>query len=339
VGEHELTCYLLGVLPVKEVALTVVEGERLYASGHVTGIYGKAQGVLVLGTSQVETADGSYTSPAENLITPGDYITAVNGRAIEEKEELVQAINEDGANPMVLTLWRQEEQIEVEVTAVAAAPDTGNDYMLGIWVKDDMAGIGTISYYDADAQFGALGHGISDGQTGDLLRIAAGRLYFADIRGIKRGERGDPGELEGVIYYGSENQIGSVESNTDIGIYGVLAESYYQACSKEDSSYPVGYKQDVQAGAAVLLSDVSGESCCYHIVIDSFDYSASDRNKGIRFHVDDEDLISLTGGIVQGLSGSPIIQNGKIVGAVTHVLVSDPTRGYGIFIENMTNRE
>jgi stage IV sporulation protein B len=337
VGEHALTCYLFGVIPVKEVALTVVESESLYASGHVTGIYGKAQGILVLGTSPVETADGSYVTPAENLLFAGDYITAVNGKAVDEKEEFVQAVNEEGAAPMVLTLWRQEEQIEVEVTAAAAAPEQENDYMLGIWVKDDMAGIGTITYYNESSQFGALGHGIGDGQTGELLRLSSGRLYFAEILQILRGKRGNPGEIEGVIYYGKENRFGSVESNTDTGIYGTLSQTYYQACSREDDAYPVGYKQELQTGAAVLLSDVSGKACSYHIVIDSLDYTATKSNKGIRFHVDDEDLLSLTGGIVQGLSGSPIIQNGKIVGAVTHVLVNDPTRGYGIFIEEMIN--
>jgi stage IV sporulation protein B len=305
----------------------------------VTGIYGKAQGVLVLGTSPVETADGSYVSPAENILSAGDYITAVNGRAVEEKEELVQAVNEEGANPLVLTLWRQEEQIEVEVAAVAAAPEQDNDYMLGIWVKDDMAGIGTITYYRDNTQFGALGHGISDGQTGDLLRLSDGRLYFAEILQIMRGKRGNPGEIEGVIYYGKEDRYGLVESNEETGIYGTLSEDYFRACSQADTLYQVGYQQEVQTGAAVLLSDVSGEAASYHIVIDSLDYTSSVSNKGIRFHVDDEELLALTGGIVQGLSGSPIIQNGKIVGAVTHVLVNDPTRGYGIFIENMLTPE
>jgi stage IV sporulation protein B len=337
VGEHTLTCYLLGVIPIREVALTVVEGEELYACGHVTGIYGKAQGVLVLGTSPVETADGSYATPAENLLAAGDYITEVNGQEVGTKEELVEVINEDGADAMVLTLWRQEEQIEVEVTAAAAPANSENAYMLGIWVKDDLAGIGTITYYRESGAYGALGHGISDGQTGDLLRLSSGRLYFAEILKIIRGKRGNPGEIEGVIYYGKENQIGSVESNTDIGIYGVLNQDYCRTCRQEDERYPVGYKQEVQTGDAYIQSDVSGEERSYHIVIDSLDYGAAESNKGIRFHVDDDDLISLTGGIVQGLSGSPIIQNGKIVGAVTHVLVSDPTRGYGIFIENMLN--
>jgi stage IV sporulation protein B len=335
VGEHRLTCYLLGVIPIREVALTVVEGESLYASGHVVGIYGKAAGVLVVGTSAVEAADGSYVTPAENLVFAGDYITAVNGTAVTAKEELVETVTAYGADPLTLTLWRQEEQIKVKVTAAPAPADSENDYVLGIWVKDDMAGIGTLTYYNAAGDYGALGHGISDGQTGELLKISSGRLYFADIIGIKRGKYGDPGELEGVIYYAKGNLLGSITGNTEEGIFGTLASGWCEAESLVDDSYPVGYKQEVTPGAAVLLSDVSGETCCYHIVIDSLDYSGSAGNKGIRFHVDDENLLALTGGIVQGLSGSPIIQNGKLVGAVTHVLVNDPTRGYGIFIETM----
>lgn len=339
VGDHIVTCYLLGVFPVKEVAVSVVEGQSLYASGHVVGIYGATQGVLVLGTSPVEAADGSYQKPAENIVFEGDYITEVNGEPIEEKEELVRAVNEYGPDPIVLTLWRGSEQIQVSVKAVQVTEEAGAEaesrYMLGLWVKDDMAGIGTVTYYDTQAQFGALGHGISDGGTGDLLRLASGRLYQAEVIGIKKGKRGEPGELEGVVYYGEQNRLGSVESNTDIGIYGNLTTEFYQECCQQDNEYPIAYKQEIETGSALILSDASGEICAYHIMIDSLDYTPSDRNKGIRFHVDDENLLELTGGIVQGLSGSPIIQNGKIIGAVTHVLVNDPTSGYGIYIENM----
>lgn len=339
VGNHTVTCYLLGIIPIKEVEVSVVEEQSLFASGHVVGIYGATQGVLVLGTTAVEASDGSYREPVENIVFAGDYITEVNGEPIEEKEELVEAVNAYGAEPLVLTLWRGTEQIQVSVQAVRVSEDAkgaeGSKYMLGMWVKDDMAGIGTVTYYDTRAQFGALGHGISDGETGDLLRLANGRLYRADVIGIKKGQRGEPGELEGVVYYGEQNRLGVVESNTDIGIYGELATGFYQDCCTEDGQYPIGYKQEVQTSSALILSDASGELCAYHIVIESLDYSPSDRNKGIRFYVDDKNLLELTGGIVQGLSGSPIIQNGKIIGAVTHVLVNDPTKGYGIFIENM----
>lgn len=336
VGEHEIVCYLFGLLPIKEVEVSVVEGKKLYAAGRVVGIYGATQGVLVLGSSPVETADGTYLEPAEHVISAGDYIVAVDGEPVQEKEELIQMVNALGEEPLTLSLWRGEELIEVSVQAVKTKEVSGGSrYMLGLWVKDDMAGIGTLTYYNDSGSFGALGHGIGDGETGNLLRIGEGELYESEILTIVKGERGTPGELQGVVRYGQKNQIGTVTSNTDIGIYGDLDKERLEEYSKEDTYYSVGYKQDVKPQDAVILSDASGEPGVYHIVIDSLDYSPSDKNKGIRFHVDDEALLDLTGGIVQGLSGSPIIQNGQIIGAVTHVLVNDPTRGYGIFVENM----
>lgn len=333
-GDYTLTCYLFGIFPMKEVQVSVVNGKSLYVSGQVVGIYGAAQGVLVLGSGPVETADGSSSQPAEHIVYPGDYITAVNGNPVTKKEELMEQINLYGENPVVLTLWRGAEQIEVSVEPAEAAEHKG--YRLGLWVKDDMAGIGTLTYYDQDGNFGALGHGIGNGQTKDLLRLSNGRLYRAQVLGIKKGVRGTPGELEGVVYYGKHNQIGEVSSNTEIGIYGKVTEKYRKEKKNECLLCPIGYKQEIQTGDAVLLSDASGELQTYRIVIDDLDYSPGDKNKGIRFHVEDENLLKLTGGIVQGLSGSPILQEGKIIGAVTHVLVNDPTKGYGIFVEEMT---
>ena len=325
--------------------------QELLVGGQVVGIQISTRGVLVAGLSEVETTDGVYREPSENLVFAGDYIVAVNGEPIEEKEELIQQVNAFGADKLTLTLWRGEELIDVSVQAVRVSNDpkktdsrnkavtesgsNSSNYMLGLWVKDDMAGIGTLTYYDENGNFGALGHGIGDGETGELLRIKRGLLYDAQILDIQKGKRGTPGELQGAVNYGRSNEIGSVASNTDIGIYGTLKTERLDAFSQEDDLYPVGYKQDVKLGDAVMLSDASGELGTYHITIDSLDYSPTDTNKGIRFHVDDAKLLDLTGGIVQGLSGSPIIQNGRIVGAVTHVLVNEPTQGYGIFIENM----
>lgn len=304
-GEYTLTCYLFGILPMKEVQVSVVNGKSLYVSGQVVGIYGAAQGVLVLGSGPVETVDGSSRQPAEHIVFPGDYITAVNGKAVTKKEELMERINQYGEQPVVLTLWRGAEQIQVSVEPVEAAEHKG--YRLGLWVKDDMAGIGTLTYFDQDGNFGALGHGIGNGQTKDLLRLSDGRLYKAQVLGIKKGVRGTPGELEGVVYYGKDNQIGEVSSNTQIGIYGTLTKNFREEKKNESLLCPVGYKQEIQTKDAVILSDASGELQSYRIVIDDLDYTPGDKNKGIRFHVEDENLLKLTGGIVQGLSGSPIL--------------------------------
>lgn len=243
-GEYTLTCYLFGIFPMKEVQVSVVNGKSLYVSGQVVGIYGAAQGVLVLGSGPVETVDGSSRQPAEHIVFPGDYITAVNGKAVTKKEELMERINQYGEQPVVLTLWRGAEQIQVSVEPVEAAEHKG--YRLGLWVKDDMAGIGTLTYFDQDGNFGALGHGIGNGQTKDLLRLSDGRLYKAQVLGIKKGVRGTPGELEGVVYYGKNNQIGEVSSNTQIGIYGTLTKNFREEKKNESLLCPVGYKQEIQ---------------------------------------------------------------------------------------------
>lgn len=341
IGKHEMMCYLFGVFPIKEVEVSVVESSNLSVSGHVIGIYGKTNGVFVLGSGPVELEDGSYVQPAEHVIFSGDYIIAVNRKAVTSKEELIQEIRRDGENPLVLTVMRGSDTIQVSVQAVRAKNPNGTDfpYMVGLWVKDDMAGIGTMTYFDDQGQFGALGHGISDGETGELLKLSHGYLYEADVFGVKKGQRGNPGELQGIVYYGKKNQVGYVSNYTDIGIYGKLNENYINNIYDENLVYPLAFKQDIHKGEAYLVSDASGERKAYHITIDSLDYSPSDRNKGIRFHVDDENLLELTGGIVQGLSGSPMIQDGKLIGGVTHVLINDPTKGYGIFAETMLSRK
>jgi stage IV sporulation protein B len=320
------------VIPIKEVTVSVISPQSVYACGRVIGIYGQTSGVLALKTEEVCAADGSVVSPAENRVLPGDYISAVNGNEVSTKEELISEVQENGENRLILTLERKGETIRVAIDPVRTSE---NKYLLGIWVKDDMAGIGTLTYYTSAGRFGALGHGIGDGETGELLSISSGSIYKMRLLGIQKGQTGTPGELEGVIYYGNENYLGSVDENDEMGIYGSLEETCLQTYRMTDDCLEIGYKQDIETDKAYILSDISGEVKSYEIVIDSVNYQAIDTNKGIRFHVEDSDLIELTGGIVQGMSGSPIIQNGRIIGAVTHVLVNDPTSGYGIFIENM----
>lgn len=334
--DYVLSCRLLGLIPVKNIAVTVVSDTSVYASGRVIGIYGQTAGVLVLRTTEVKSQSKEMVNPAENKVFAGDYIYAANGQAVSNKEELVEIVQKNGRKPMVLSLYRKGESIDVSITPVAAEKNT---CLLGIWIKDDMAGIGTMTYYTKEGRFGALGHGIGDGETGELLEMAQGRIYGMRLMGIKRGEKGEPGELEGVIYYGSSSYLGTVDENGKLGIHGTLTEKQVKEYMSKDCCYEVGYKQEIEKSAAYILSDISGSVEIYEIMIDSIDYQATDNNKGIRFHVTDSRLIEMTGGIVQGMSGSPIIQNGKIIGAVTHVLVNDPEKGYGIFIENMLEGE
>ncbi|MBR3770172.1 MAG: SpoIVB peptidase [Lachnospiraceae bacterium] len=327
---YYVTCKLFGVLPVKEIAVSVVEGEAVFVGGMPIGIYAKTKGILVIGMGEVIDSSGAKKSPAKNMIKVGDYIVSVNGEPVEEKEDLVKLVNENGEATEVIGLFRDDEFIEVGVDAVLSEQER---YMLGVWVRDDMAGIGTLTFYRSDQSFGALGHPINDGDTGEMLLMEEGKLYETDIIGIKRGESGTPGELSGVISYGKDSYLGEIDTNSEIGIYGTLDGNLKKL---EVGSYcEIGYKQEIEMGPAVILSAVSGELKEYDVVIEGVNFGSTESNKGILLHVTDKELLKLTGGIVQGMSGSPILQNGRIVGAVTHVLVNDPTRGYGIFIENM----
>jgi len=225
---------------------------------------------------------------------------------------------------------RNGEMINVDMNPVQAEDGS---YKLGAWVRDDTQGIGTVTYVDMNGSFGALGHGISDSDTGRLVDARGGELYSTEILGIEKGEPGKPGVMSGMIYYGPGTKLGEVSANTEEGIFGTVNARFKETVGTE--AIPIGFRQDVKKGNAVIRSSVSGEVRDYAIEIQKVDHAAIQKNKGMTIKVVDEELLELTGGIVQGMSGSPIIQDGKLIGAVTHVLVNDPTRGYGIFIENM----
>lgn len=325
-----VTCKLFGIFPVKDVEVMLVEPETVYANGMPIGIYVKTQGVLIMGVGEVETKGNGSSSPAENLVKKGDYIVSINGEKVEEKEELVEKINAFGPQKEVLGVMRGNEYIEVSLTPVKSSNGT---YMLGIWVRDDLAGVGTLTYYGENGSYGALGHAVSDGETGSVMEMEKGWIYHTDIIGIQKGGSGHPGELSGVIEYRENTCLGSIGKNTSLGIYGKLDGNLETL--KTGQSYEVTYKQDIHTGTAYVLSAISGETKAYEIMIESLDYSGREENKGILFRVTDPELLELTGGIVQGMSGSPILQNGRLIGAVTHVFVSDASMGYGIFIEKM----
>lgn len=326
-----ITCKLFGIFPVGNVKVNLVEDREVYASGETIGIYVKTKGILVIDTATVTNAAGERISPARHLVKGGDYIVSVNGETVSNKEELTEKITAAGSARDILGLYRNGEFIEVSMTPVR---DESGNYLLGIWVRDDLAGVGTLTYYD-ETYFGALGHAVSDGDTGTQMELSEGWIYPAKIVGIRKGENGTPGELSGVIDYQGNKPLGAIADNTALGIYGTLDEG--QAGTIDAELYEIGYKQRVHTGTAYLISEVSGEREIYEINIQNLDFSRYAENKGILFEVTDQRLLDVTGGIVQGMSGSPIIQDGKLIGAVTHVFVSDSSRGYGIFIEKMLN--
>ena len=327
---YYVTCKLFGIIPVKDIEVTMVEGDSVFAGGMQIGIYTKMKGVLVIGLGTVTDLNGQAHRPAENLVKNGDYIVSVNGISVEEKEALSELIHECGESQETLGIIRNGEYIELSATPVLSEQ---NHYILGISVRDDMAGNGTLTFYRENLEFGALGHPVSDGDTGEIITMKEGGIYRADIIGIRKGKSGNPGELSGVIHYGEGNRIGEITRNTQLGIYGLLDGNLSELSVGQ--SCEIGYKQEIETGEAFILSGISGELKEYRVEIESVSYNGKEENKGILFQVTDPELLNLTGGIVQGMSGSPILQNGKLIGAVTHVFVSDATMGYGIFIEKM----
>lgn len=316
----------------RQVEVSHIESNMVYPLGEIVGIYTESKGIFVIDTCEIETKDGEFVNPAGEVIYKGDYILEVNGTELDNKEMLIEIVNESKGEPLEMLVARGETTFYTSVTPVKGKNEK---YMLGVWVKDDLAGVGTITYYTEDGTFAALGHGMGNGVTKDIFSVSDGDIYFADLVGIQKGIRGTPGEVKGVIYYGVTYHLGDLDINSSKGIYGVLDKEDLMRYKSECEPYKIGEKHEIEIGAAQIISDISGERQIYDIRISYVDYLAVSSNKGLHIEVVDSELLELTGGIVQGMSGSPIIQNGKLIGAVTHVLINEPTKGYGIFIEEM----
>ena len=328
-GSYQIRCSWLGVLPLKTIKVNTVEKQEVLAGGSPVGIYMETKGVLVIDSGEITDREGIRRTPAEHIIQPGDYICEIDGEVLTGKKQLMQLVKENLGEPMEMQVIRHQETIQLEMTPVQTADGS---YKLGIWVRDNIQGIGTLTFVEPDGTFGALGHGISDVDTGERLEISDGDLYHADILSIQKGTAGTPGELRGVINYREENRIGTISGNSQYGIRGQLDPGKY---TESMEKIPLGLKQEIQTGAAAIRCDIGDGIREYACEILEIDANARDTNKCFVLRITDSDLLSKTGGIVQGMSGSPVIQNGKLIGAVTHVFVNDPTKGYGIFIENM----
>lgn len=330
IDTYQMNLKLFGVLPYKSVDIEVIQDKMLIPSGIPIGIYVKTNGVLVVGIGEFENDEGKKVSPAKYVLQKGDYILKADGEEIENKKQLVRLIEEYEEESMVLTIKRNGE-----ITDVMVKPEynQNKEKKLGIWIRDNAQGIGTMTYEDVDHSFGALGHGINDVDTSTLMNLDEGTLYKTEIVGITRGTNGSPGELTGYIEYDTDNIIGEITENTSEGIFGVCDIQLENAVSFEP--IPIALKQEIALGPAQIICSVTGEPEFYDVEIVEVNLERDNINRGIVIRVVDEKLLTLTGGIIQGMSGSPIIQNGKLAGAVTHVLVQDSTKGYGIFIEEM----
>lgn len=306
-----------------------IDVKKAIPMGNTVGIYINTKGILVIDTGEVTGINGENSSPAKNKLMQGDYIVGLNGESMKTKKQLVENITNCNGDTLVFEVVRNNEKIDVKVEPVQADTDT---YKVGIWVKDDLQGLGTITYVIGES-FGALGHSVNDSDTGEVLSVSSGEIYEADIFGVEKGVVGTPGEIEGMIAYQTENVVGRIEENCLYGVFGKLTDEFLNEVNQSEP-LELADKEDVKLGKAQIQSYVSGKKELYDIEITDV-HENNNGDSELEIHVTDEELIELTGGIVQGMSGSPILQDGKIIGAVTHVLVNDPTRGYGIFIENM----
>lgn len=326
--QYQVRLKLFGFLPYKTVEINVTDTKTVVPAGIAIGIYVETDDVLVIDTGSFMNEQGRMTAPAEQILHPGDYILEVNQEPMQGKQEFIHMVEEARGEQLVMLVRRNGENFEVAVTPEL---NEQGEYKLGIWVRDSARGVGTLTYLDEDMHFGALGHGITDVDTGELLDLSKGELYCSQIVSIVKGITGEPGEITGMIHYVDDNILGEITQNTGNGIFGE-GESMERFTLQEPME--IGYRSEVHTGSAYILSDVSGIPEYYSVEILNLDINSKD-NRGIILRVTDERLIEITGGIVQGMSGSPIIQEDKLIGAVTHVLISDPTKGYGIFIENM----
>ena len=327
---YQMDVKLFGWIPFKQVNIQVIEEQELIPVGVPVGIYVETDGILVVGVGEFTGENGQNYSPAQNILQSGDYITQLNGKAVGDKDQFIKEIEESMGEEVILTIKREEETMDVKIKP---EKNQSGKYKMGVWIRDNAQGVGTMTFIDADGNFGALGHGINDIDTSTLMNMNDGTLYQTKIISIKKGENGEPGEMTGMIVYSSDRILGDIDSNSIRGIFGTCNEKAKEIATEDP--LPIGLKQEIEIGPAQILCTVEDEPEYFDIEILKVRQNHDNINRGIELKVTDPKLLEITGGIIQGMSGSPILQNGRIVGAVTHVLVNDPTRGYGIFIENM----
>ncbi len=336
-GEAELQLNILGLIPVKNYNVNVINRPELIPGGNAIGVSLNTKGVLVVAVTDVIDTKGLRNSPAKDAgLKVGDSIIEIDGIKVQDAEHVVSILNEAKNKSLKIVVKRNKTEFITEATPVQSIQD--NCYRLGIWVRDKTSGIGTLTYFNNQTcEFGALGHGIIDSDTGELLSVEKGKIMNAKISKIEQGKKGLPGEIRGV-FYETNNILGDISLNSVFGIYGKI--------KKENLSYllnkpiPIGFREEVNEGKAYILTTIDDNKVeKFEIEILKAQPQVNAEQKSMVLKITDQRLLDKTGGIVQGMSGSPIIQNDKLIGAVTHVFVNDPTKGYGIYIEWMLEQK
>ena len=332
-GTEQVTLSLFGIIPVKNVEVRRAEAPVFAVGGRPFGIKLLMEGVMVTGLGDVEDKNGKYSCPAEKAgIHVGDVIRLADGNTLTSNESLQQLISASEGRKIELSVERDGKVFSAELQPVLSR--RSSEWKGGMWVRDSIAGIGTMTFFDRKTgHFAGLGHPICDSDTGGIVPVHSGDAVPVEITDVRRGAQGVPGELRGSVLSGES--FGVLDRNKNSGIYGVLSAEALDELSADCMEFTMAYSQDVKVGPAEIYSTISGTVPeKYTAEIEKVDYSrGSSKNMVIR--ITDKRLLEASGGIVQGMSGSPIVQDGRLAGAVTHVLVSDPSRGYGIFAENM----
>lgn len=332
VGSDRAALSLFGVLPVKSVQVSRSEPLMLVASGRPFGIKLLMKGVMVTELGDVEDKNGESVCPAaEAGIETGDVVCLAGGEEISSNSRLQSIIAESGGEGIPLRVSRGGDEFDTVLQPVWS--ERSGCWRGGMWVRDSIAGIGTMTFVNkATGEFAGLGHPVCDCDTGEIVPVSSGEAVPVEITGAKKGERGIPGELLGT--FTRNGCYGTLNRNNSCGVYGRLSPEALSELDGEE--LPMAYPSEITTGEAEMIASVSGGAPeRYSVHIERIDYNSGDETKNMVIRMTDSRLIETTGGIVQGMSGSPLIQNGKLIGAVTHVFVADPTRGYAVFAENM----
>lgn len=328
-----LVLKLFGFLPLKTIQANIIEDKEVYIGGTPVGFSIDVDGLIVLGNNSILTEDGAVNTFETSKLKKGDIITKINNQDVDSVSDLKDILEDENYNGEILNLLVLREGKEISLSLQPALDKEDNTYKIGLWVRNDATGVGTLTYVDCDSlRFGALGHPITDYETGAVVPAKSGKIFPCSVVGLNKGEKGVPGEIKGVFMQG-KNQKGTIEKNTQFGVFGEIQDK--SKIVDLNKTADVASRLTMKPGKATLISNVSGVSEEYEIEIIKTNYQPSSSDKSFVFRVTDQRLLDLTGGIIQGMSGSPILQNEKVVGAVTHVFISDPTKGYGVYIDWM----
>ena len=329
--EYIINYKLFNLFNIKKLKVNVLEPDRYFAGGETLGFSLQSNGVILIGGNYILSKNG-IERPFENSgLKTGDIITHINGIEVNNVDDIAQVLSTCNGEKVKLSVKRNGELSEIFIEP--ALDRITNTYKLGLWIKEDAVGIGTLTFVNATTKrFGSLGHSINDSETNECIDVSGGNIYESKILGIKKGKSGKAGELIGT--FSRENVIGSVDKNCEYGVYGFVDDVENFIVDK--TSIDIGGRLSAKPGKAQILSCLDGETIeTYDIEIIKTNFQSSCNEKSMVIRVTDKDLIEKTGGIVQGMSGSPIIQDGKLIGAVTHVFVNDATKGFGIYIDWM----